>query len=190
MRIITPSSFKRSRAGAIMAILLGLALVTWPSRALDYLVQVIGAAFCLAGIVTLVLSSREARRANTLFLASVAGSVLLGALLCIFPWLFTGVLIYLLGFMLVAAGGWQLSFLVASLKVTRVPVIFYFLPVVTLVAGILVIADPFRTREALVIVFGAASIIAGTSVLANNLLHEKGKGHADERVEDVEHEEV
>jgi uncharacterized membrane protein HdeD (DUF308 family) len=167
--------------GAVTAILLGIAMVAWPSLALEYLVRITGVAFCVAGIFTLVLLSRDESRASKLVLTVVTGSLILGTFLWLLPGLFTGVLIYLLGLALVLAGAWQLLFLLSSLKVTRVPAILYLPPAVTLAAGVLVIADPFRTREMLVIFFGAAAILAGAGILANRFI--PGEKHREKNVD-------
>lgn len=166
MRVIHSTSFKRSFANASIAIALGIILVVWPSRALDYMVKVIGVAFCVAGVVALLLHDRE--RGSRLLLASGAGSIVLGVLLWLFSSQFTGALVYLLGVVLVVAGAWQLSLLLIARRGGSVPGGVYLFPLVTLAAGVMVLANPFEARETIVIIFGVTSIITGVSALVNH----------------------
>ncbi|MDR1274465.1 MAG: DUF308 domain-containing protein [Odoribacteraceae bacterium] len=191
MRFIYSSSFKSSFTGAAIAIALGIALVTWPSSALNYLVQVIGATFCVVGTVTLLLSTRA--RPAGLLPASGVVSIVFGLVLLFMPGVFTGILIYLLGFMLLFAGAVQFSFLLSSRKFSRVPAFSYFLPVVTLAVGVLVIANPFETREAIVILFGITSIFWGVSHLINHYAINKAREANDPgeaNIVDTDYEEV
>jgi uncharacterized membrane protein HdeD (DUF308 family) len=191
MRFIYSSSFKSSFTGAVIAIALGIALIIWPSNALAYVVRVIGAAFCVVGIVTLLFSKRE--RSTGLLPASGIGSIVFGLVLLFMPDVFTGILIYLLGFLLLFAGAAQLALLLSARKFGRVPAFSYLLPVVTLAAGVLVIANPFGAGNAIVILFGITSIFWGVSHLINHytISRARGKGFPDDReTVDTDYEEV
>jgi uncharacterized membrane protein HdeD (DUF308 family) len=192
MRIIYSSSFKRSFTMAVVAIALGVVLVAWPGRVLDYMVKVIGATFCVVGIVSLLLSSRERSRSGGMFPASGVGSIVLGVVLWLMSGLFTDVLIYLLGFMLLVAGVGQLALLVMARRVARVPAISYFFPLVTLAVGVLVLANPFEAKETIVMVFGVTSIFWGVSQLVNHYAIKTSRpARADEpETVDTDYEEV
>jgi uncharacterized membrane protein HdeD (DUF308 family) len=178
---------------AIVAIALGVVLVAWPARVLDYMVKVIGATFCVIGIVSLLLSVRERSRSGGMIPASGVGSIVLGVVLWLMSGLFTDALIYLLGFLLLVAGAGQLALLVVARRVYRVPTISYLFPFVTLAVGVLVIANPFEAKETIVVVFGVTSIFWGASQLVNHYAIGRSRGTTrQEEVEtvDAEYEEV
>jgi uncharacterized membrane protein HdeD (DUF308 family) len=190
MRIIYFSSRERSITGAVVAIVLGGVLVAWPVHVLDYMVKVIGATFCVVGIVSLL--ARERSRAGGLVSASGVGSVVLGVVLWWMSGTFTSVLIYLLGFLLVLAGVGQLSLLLAARKWGRVPGLTYLFPVITLASGIVIIANPFQARETIVILFGIAAMLWGASQLVNHFTIYKARerGRQEPDVVDTDYEEV
>jgi uncharacterized membrane protein HdeD (DUF308 family) len=152
-------------------------------------VQVIGGAFCVAGIVALLLS---ARGTAGLLSTSGIGSIIFGLVLLFMPNAFTNVLIYLLGFLLLFAGAMQLALLFSSRRFGRVPVFSFFLPVVTLALGVVVIANPFETRETIVVLFGIAAIYWGVCHLVNYYAVKKTReAHRQEDdVVDTDYEEV
>ena len=48
--IYTSGNYKRTIVKSIVAIVLGLVLVLWPTEVLNYTVKIIGAVFCVTGI--------------------------------------------------------------------------------------------------------------------------------------------
>ncbi|MDR2130164.1 MAG: DUF308 domain-containing protein [Odoribacteraceae bacterium] len=190
MRITHNYSFKRSFIVAIVAIALGIVLVIRPTDVLDYMVKVIGVAFCVAGVVSLLLSARSGMRSGGIFPASGVGSLALGLVLWFMSGIFTSVLIYLLGFTLFVAGAGQLAFLIAMRRVARIPALSYLSPVITLAMGVLLIANPFQAKETIVILFGATSIFWGASHLLNyRVIHRRRRANETEIV-DTDYEEV
>lgn len=51
--IYSSTSYKRSVIKSIIAIVLGLILVLWPTEVLNYTVKIIGAVFFITGLVSL-----------------------------------------------------------------------------------------------------------------------------------------
>jgi len=57
--VYTTSNFKGGIYRAVLAILLGLALLIWPADALKYVVMLIGIVFLAIGIIAFIISSRN-----------------------------------------------------------------------------------------------------------------------------------
>jgi len=84
------------------------------------------------------------------------------------PTFFINILMYILGGLLVLAGIQQIVSLISVRKWTIVPWVFYLIPVLILVVGIVILVYPFQTAANTFIVFGIASIIYGISELINS----------------------
>ena len=114
--IYTSGNYKRTVVKSIVAIVLGLVLVLWPTEVLNYTVKIIGAVFCVTGIISFLVSMRDQdeRSARGLTSFNGIGSIVLGILLWSMADFFTNMLMYLLGFILIVAGIGQLVNLIIS----------------------------------------------------------------------------
>ena len=148
---------------AISAILLGVMLILWPKNAILFMVMAIGILFIVPGLIALIsyFSRERAKRSETPFLFAGIGSLLFGIILMVVPQFFVNVLMYLLGFILLLGGIEQIVNLIRARKWAKVSAGFYVLPVLILIAGILVLFNPFRTAETLFILIGATCFIYG-----------------------------
>ena len=82
------------------------------------------------------------------------------------PAFFVGILMYVLGALLVLGGIGQLMNFISIRKLTgSVPAIFYVIPVLLLLAGILILVNPFEAAKIPFIVLGASSIVYGLTDL-------------------------
>ena len=114
--IYTSGNYKRTIVKSIVAIVLGLVLVLWPTEVLNYTVKIIGAVFCVTGIISFLVSMRDQdeRSARGLTSFNGIGSIILGILLWSMADFFTNMLMYLLGFILIVAGIGQLVMLTSA----------------------------------------------------------------------------
>lgn len=153
----------------IFAILLGMMLILWPGYAIFYLVITIGILFIIPGLISLIsyFTYSRAKRPDTPFLLAGVGSLLFGIVLVSAPHFFVNVLMYLLGIILLLGGIEQIVTLVRAKKWTTVPVAFYVVPSLILIAGILVLFNPFGTAEILFILIGATCLVYGVAEFIN-----------------------
>ncbi len=153
----------------IFSLIIGLVLVMWPDAAGDYIVITVGVLFMVPGIISLfgyfALKPREG--VSPRFPVEGVGSLLLGLWLVIMPGFFADVLMFLLGFILMLGGIQQIASLVAARRWTRVPLGFYIVPVLILIAGIVSLFDPTGARSTVFIIIGVSSIIYAVSELFN-----------------------
>ena len=194
--IYTSGNYKRTIVKSIVAIVLGLVLVLWPTEVLNYTVKIIGAVFCVTGIISFLVSMRDQdeRSARGLTSFNGIGSIILGILLWSMADFFTNMLMYLLGFILIVAGIGQLVMLTSARKFGHIA------PLIILLAGLIVFANPFSAKEGIITFFGAVTIFYGITDLINHykvnqLRKETHEAEQQQKmgggeIEDAEYEEI
>ncbi len=155
---------------SICALVIGVLLVAWPEAAILYLVITIGVLFLVPGLFAVfgyLLRGREATGMS--FPIAGLGSLLFGLWLMIMPAFFVGILMYVLGAVLVLAGVSQIANLSAARAWTSVPFGYYVVPILVLVAGVVVLFNPFEAATVPFIILGVSSIVYALSDLVNLL---------------------
>ena len=143
---------------SLCALIMGVLLVMWPEAAMIYLVITVGVLFLLPGLYGIFAyfasRSRAEDGSGRAFPIVALGSALLGLWLIVMPAFFVGILMYVLGALLVLGGIGQLMNFISVRKLTgSVPAIFYVIPVLLLLAGILILVNPFEAAKIPFIVF-------------------------------------
>lgn len=149
----------------VSAVVIGVLLIAWPEAAILYLVIAIGAMFFLPSLFTIIGYLMKGRQMGMYFPIVALGSLLFGLWLMISPAFFVGILMYVLGGVLVFAGISQLASLSSARGWTMVPVGFYVMPVLILIAGLVVLLNPFAAATVPFIILGVSSVAYGVSEL-------------------------
>ena len=169
----------------ICAVLMGVLLVTWPEAAIVYLVIAIGAMFFVPSLFSLVAYFMKGRQEGAMFPIISLGSLLFGLWLMISPAFFVGILMYVLGAVLVFAGISQIMQLVNARVWTQVAAGYYIMPVLILLAGLVVLLNPFAAAAIPFIILGVSSIIYGITDIINLLRFHKKEEKKEVVIEDV-----
>ena len=173
---------------ALTAIAVGVVMVVSKTNALELAVRIIAAFFAASGIVSLLIGYKnKANGAMGLMGFNAAVDIILGFLLFLFPGFAAGLLIYLISFVLIAFGLFQLISMISANRVLKVGVLAFVMPLIVLAAGLFLLARPAFIGEALGLVAGIALIIYGVSELLSSW---KMKKAIDESVKDVDYEKV
>ena len=200
--VYTSTNFKGAFFRAILAIILGLVLVIWPGTALKYTIMLIGVLFLVTGLTAFIISNRNREdRQRSLVPFSGIGSMVLGVLLLCIPSTFATIFMFVLGFILVIAAIGQFVTLSAARQFGHVAAVNYLFPVLILIAGIIVLFDPFKSAESVFILFGITAIFYGVTDLLNQYAIKKMRKATEEKeqivkmekeadVEDAEYEEI
>lgn len=143
----------------ICALVIGVLLVAWPEAAILYLVITIGVLFLVPGLFSLSGYLIRGKQDGSRFPIAGLGSLLFGLWLMIMPAFFVGILMYVLGAVLVLAGISQIVNLSAARSWTVVPGGFFVIPVLVLIAGIVVLFNPFTAAAVPFIILGVSSIV-------------------------------
>lgn len=153
----------------ICAVIMGVLLVTWPETAILYLVIAIGAMFLVPGAVAVLNYIFKGREQGAMFPIVSVGSLLFGLWLMISPAFFVGILMYVLGAVLVFAGISQVMQLINARGWTQVSFGYYVMPVLILIAGLVVLLNPFAAATVPFIILGVSSIVYGITDIINGI---------------------
>ena len=151
----------------VSAIAIGLLLMVWPEAAIVYLVIAIGAMFFLPSLISLVGYFMKGHQLGMYFPIVSLGSLLFGLWLMVSPGFFVGILMYVLGVVLVFAGISQIARLLNVRSFAVVPFGYYVVPVLILLAGLVVLANPFAVATIPFIILGVSSTAYGITELFN-----------------------
>ena len=182
-------SLNYSFMSSLCALIIGLLIVVYPGAAVTYLVVAIGVLFLLPGVIGAFsyfkdLSDKNgARSVGAASLVVSLGSLFFGLWLVVMPQFFIGILMYVLGVLLVLCGLVQLSRFVSVRSFVHVPAYMYAISVVVLLAGILVLANPFEVAEIPFVILGVSFMVYALTDLFR-LIRYKAKERAE--VTDVE----
>ncbi|MEG1935199.1 MAG: DUF308 domain-containing protein, partial [Rikenellaceae bacterium] len=150
-------------------------LTFWSNIVLQYLVIFIGASFIVLSCVSLLSHYDFKRRnpgVNKMFPIESFISLLFGILLMIFPVFFMKILMILLGVALFIGGASQIY---AMIQINRaggaIKGVVYLIPSLILLAGIVIIINPFTFAEAiLILIFGITTLVYGVTNLIRYFL--------------------
>lgn len=153
----------------LFALIVGLILIIWPGAAVNYLVITVGILFLIPGLIGLIgyIASKPRENSSVSFPLEGIGSILLGLLLIIMPDFFANVLMYVLGFILILAGIWQLASLNLARKQMKVPGGFFIVPFLILLMGVIVIFFPADVRNTTFIIIGVTCLVYAVNELVN-----------------------
>ncbi|MEG0795995.1 MAG: DUF308 domain-containing protein [Odoribacter sp.] len=200
--VYTSTNIKGAMYRDILAIILGLVLVVWPETAQKYIIMLIGLIFLTTGLTSFIISQKKQDERPRRFLSfNGIGSMVLGLLLLCAPSWFATVFMIFLGFILIIAAVGQFVSLAASRQFGVVSPVSYIFPVLILIAGIVVIFNPFESNIFVFRLFGFTAIFYGITDLLNQYTIKKMRRVNEDKekmvkmedgqeVEDAEYEEV
>ena len=154
---------------ALTALAIGVVMVVSKTNALNLAVQIIAAFLVASGVVSLLVGYRN--RANGTFPLMAVNTVvdiLLALVIFIFPGFFANLLVYLIAFALICFGIFQLVSLGSANRILGMGVFAFVLPVLVLVSGFFLLANPSFLGSAVGIVAGVALVIYGVSELLSS----------------------
>ena len=154
---------------ALTAIAIGMVMVMSRTNALELAVRIIAAFLLASGVVSLIVGYRQ-RSNGTMSLMGFNGvvDIILGLMLFMFPGFVSGLLIYVIAFLLICFGLFQMVGLISANRVMRVGLWSFVMPLLVLAAGLFLIAKPAFVGEAIGVVAGASLIMYGASELLSS----------------------
>lgn len=151
---------------ALLALAVGIVMVVSKTNALELAVRIIAAFLVATSVVTFWVGRKAQQEGQANLMGVNAGvDLLLGVLLFLFPGFVSNIMIYLIGFALLAFGLFQIIALISTLRVAKVGLWSFVMPVLVVVAGGFLVARPSFVGETIGMIAGAALIIYGVSEL-------------------------
>lgn len=169
----------------VSAIVIGVLLMVWPEAAILYLVIAIGVMFFLPSLFSLVGYFMKGHQAGMYFPVISLGSLLFGLWLMVSPAFFVGILMYVLGAVLVFAGISQIVTLLSARSHSAVALGYFVMPVLILLAGLVVLVNPFVAATIPFFILGVSSTIYGITELINIYKFRKKEVKTEIVIEDV-----
>ena len=170
---------------AIVAIIIGIVMVVSKTNALELAVRIIAALLVASGLVSFIYGyMKRADGAMGLMGFNAVVDILLGVLIFLFPGVVANLMIYIVGFLLLGFGIFQIIALLSASRVLGLRLVSYILPFVVTAAGAFLIARPAFLGEAIGICAGVALIIYGASELLSSWRMRKAIDESDNEVDE------
>ena len=173
---------------AIAAIAIGTIMIVSKTDAMVLIVRIIASFVFASGLVSLLVGYKN-RRDGRMPLMGVNGIVdlVISGLAFAFAPVVAGLVVYIIGFILLGFGLFQLITIGSASRVMRMGVFAFVMPVLVLLAGAFLLARPAFLGTAVGTVAGVALIIYGVSELVSSLKMRQAidqYGEADDQVDD------
>ena len=177
---------------------IGILLLALREQAMPFIVMCLGVLFMLPGIFTLALFLIPKLRRNSTSGSSAViipimafGSLLLGLWMFLQPAFFVTIIMLILGAVMIIMGGTQIVSLLMAKKRVKVSLLLFFLPLLILLTGAIVLLNPFEAASVPFIILGVGAIVTALSDMINTLFlkftrKDNRVGVADENIEIVD----
>lgn len=163
---------------SLATMLIGLLMIFVSDSALPIIIRISGAAFflpALVSIITVYVSRKESSVIPKVLITIIdVGSMAFGVWLIADPVNFVDLFTILLGVILILFALFQVVMIVTAQKHSIVPLSLLAIPLLLVVAGIIIMTDPFDASSTTSVVFGICAAFAGLSDLLISLKIGKG----------------
>ena len=145
---------------AVIAIVLGIVMVSFPGTSLIIIVKIVAAFLIASGLVSLVFGIVNRQNGGLgLMVTNTVVDIVLGALIFMFPAEVASIVMFLLGLLLLFFGVFQLAALLSANRVLPVGAFAFVL------GGALVMFHPFGLGSVITLVAGISLLVYGISEL-------------------------
>lgn len=165
---------------ALVALAIGIVMIVSKTDAMVLVVQIVSAFVFLSGLVSLFIGFKH-RKENHMPLLGMNAVVnlLIAGLAFAFAPIVAGLVVYVIGFVLLGLGLFQLLALGSASRVMKLGVMAFVMPVLVLVAGAFLLARPAFLGTAVGAVAGVALVIYGLSELLSSFKMKKAMDEYD-----------
>lgn len=154
---------------ALIAIATGALMIAYNEHAMNLVVKVIAALILASGLVSLAVGMRKKNDSTSkLMNFNAIVDVLIAAFLFIFNGFVANLIIYLIGFVLVGFGIFQLVALTSANRVSKVGLWAFVMPVLVIGSGAFLLFNPEFTKASISLVAGIALLVYGVSELLSS----------------------
>lgn len=161
--------FKSKTGGllrAVVAIVLGVIMVSFPGSSLVVIVKILAAFLIASGLVSLVFGIVNRQNGGlALMITNTLVDIILGILIFMFPAEVASIVMFLLGLLIMFFGIFQIVVLMSANRVFPVGIWTFLLPVLCAAGGAMVMFHPFGLGSVITLVAGIALLVYGVSEL-------------------------
>lgn len=154
---------------ALIALAAGVVMIVYKEQAMDLVVRIIAAFLLASGFVSLAVGLRKKNDSSSkLMTFNAVVDVLIAALLFLFSGAVANLIIYLIGFVVLGFGIFQLIALISANRVSKVGIFALVMPVLVIGAGAFLLFNPEFIKSSVSLVAGIALLIYGASELLSS----------------------
>lgn len=154
---------------ALIAIAAGVLMIVYNEQAMNLVVKIIAAFLLASGFVSLAVGLKKKNDSTSkLMNFNAVVDILIAAFLFLFNGFVANLIIYLIGFVLLGFGIFQLVALISANKVAKVGLWSFVFPVMVIGSGAFLLFNPEFTKASISMVAGIALLIYGVSELLSS----------------------
>ena len=144
---------------ALIALAAGVVMIVYKEQAMDLVVKIIAAFLLASGFVSLAVGLRKKNDSSSkLMTFNAVVDVLIAALLFLFSGAVADLIIYLIGFVVLGFGIFQLIALISANRVSKVGIFALVMPVLVIGAGAFLLFNPEFIKSSVSLVAGIALV--------------------------------
>ena len=183
---------------ALVAVAVGIIMIIYNEQAMNIVVKIIAALLFASGIVSLAVGMRKKNDSTSkLMNFNAIVDIVIAALLFVFNGFVANLIIYLIGFVLILFGLFQIFALIAAGRVTGFAFWAFLMPVLVTGAGAFLLFTPEFAKSSISLIAGISLLIYGVSELFSSWKMKKAIDEYEVQhpggidiVKDVEYEKV
>ena len=154
---------------ALIAIAAGVLMIVYNEQAMNLVVKIIAAFLLASGFVSLAVGLKKKNDSTSkLMNFNAVVDILIAAFLFLFNGFVANLIIYLIGFVLLGFGIFQLVALISANKVAKVGLWSFVFTVLVIGSGAFLLFNPEFTKASISMVAGIALLIYGVSELLSS----------------------
>jgi uncharacterized membrane protein HdeD (DUF308 family) len=185
----------RNLIRGIVSIGVGITIIIVPGLTINLVIQFLGGLLILDGLINLIINMINKSKKQTIMFIVPRGTsnLIFGAILVLFPSFIVGIFVFLIGFILIIAGGSQLAAQLSGRKIMGLSWIISIFSLLALLAGIFMLTNPFKSAITLLIFFGVMIALYGVGEIVWSFKirkYQKQNPPEQANVIDTEYEEV
>lgn len=154
---------------ALVALAIGVVMVVSRADAMVLAVRIIAAFLLASGLVSMAVAYKQKQQGTMPLMGfNAVVDVVIALLIFVWPEFIAGLIIYLIGFVLIVFGIFQLVTLISANRVLAVGPLAFVLPSLVLAGGVILILKPGFIGSAIGVVAGVVLILYGVSELLSS----------------------
>jgi uncharacterized membrane protein HdeD (DUF308 family) len=153
----------RNLIRGIVSIAVGITIMVVPDLSINLVIQIMGGLLILDGLINLITNLINKSKQQSIMFIVPRGTtnLIFGAILVLFPSFIVGIFVFLIGFVLIVAGGSQLIAQFSGRNILGLSWLITIFSLIALLAGIFMLTNPFKSAITILIFFGVVIALYG-----------------------------
>jgi len=191
MTFFKPANSNRSLIRGIISIVIGVTVISVPDFSLKLMMQLLGAILMADGLIALLTDYFTSKKIKVYWIIPRGTSnLIIGIILVIFPALLVNIFVFVLGILLILAGGNQMLNQFSTGWKSGFSWILTLISIIALITGILLITKPFESARTVLMMFGVVLSVYGIGEIMWSFKIRKLQKAENKQVTDTKYEEV